>query len=79
MNAPADKSAPTKPPPKRSVKSKPIDIASDLSRLGSFDEILEYLITHVTKTIQAERGSLFLHDPAAHQLYTRVALGNLSR
>ena len=75
MNAPADKRAPTK----RSAKSKPIDIASDLSRLGSFDEILEYLITHVTKTIQADRGSLFLHDPVAHQLYTRVALGNLSR
>ena len=55
------------------------DIASDLSRLGSFDEILEYLITHVTQTLEAERGSLFLHDPAAHQLYTRVALGNLSR
>ena len=79
MNAPADKRAPTKPPPNRSAKSKPIDIASDLSRLGSVDEILEYLITHVTTTIQAERGSLFLHDPVAHQLYTRVALGNLSR
>ncbi|MBT6306920.1 MAG: GAF domain-containing protein, partial [Rhodospirillaceae bacterium] len=62
-----------------SGKTKRVDIASDLSRLGSFDEILEYLITHVTKTINAERGSLFLHDPAAHQLYTRVALGNLSR
>ncbi|MDG1273904.1 MAG: hypothetical protein P8P46_05480, partial [Alphaproteobacteria bacterium] len=53
-----------------SGKTKRVDIASDLSRLGSFDEILEYLITHVTKTINAERGSLFLHDPAAHQLYT---------
>ncbi|MEC7805913.1 MAG: GAF domain-containing protein, partial [Pseudomonadota bacterium] len=55
------------------------DIASDLSRLGSFDEILEYLITHVTQMLEADRGSLFLHDPGAHQLYTRVALGNLSR
>ena len=65
--------------PKSALNTKKVDIASDLSRLGSFDEILEYLITHVTSTIGAERGSLFLHDPAAHQLYTRVALGNLSR
>ena len=64
---------------KSDLNTKKVDIASDLSRLGSFDEILEYLITHVTTTIEAERGSLFLHDPAAHQLYTRVALGNLSR
>ena len=65
--------------PKSDLNTKKVDIASDLSRLGSFDEILEYLISHVTSTIGAERGSLFLHDPAAHQLYTRVALGNLSR
>ena len=64
---------------KDNVLEKTRDIASDLSRLGSFDEILEYLITYVTQTLEAERGSLFLHDPAAHQLYTRVALGNLSR
>ena len=64
---------------KDNVSEKTRDIASDLSRLGSFDEILEYLITYVTQTLEAERGSLFLHDPAAHQLYTRVALGNLSR
>ena len=64
---------------KDNVSRQTLDIASDLSRLGSFDEILEYLITHVTRTLEAERGSLFLHDPAAHQLYTRVALGNLSR
>ena len=64
---------------KDNVSEQTRDIASDLSRLGSFDEILEYLITYVTQTLEAERGSLFLHDPAAHQLYTRVALGNLSR
>ena len=44
---------------KDNVSEQTRDIASDLSRLGSFDEILEYLITYVTQTLEAERGSLF--------------------
>ena len=43
---------------KDNVSEQTRDIASDLSRLGSFDEILEYLITYVTQTLEAERGSL---------------------
>mgnify|MGYP003313933981 CR=1 FL=1 len=59
---------------KDNVSEKTRDIASDLSRLGSFDEILEYLITYVTQTLEAERGSLFLHDPAAPVSYTLLTL-----
>jgi adenylate cyclase len=54
-------------------------VAQALSRLASFDDILEYLIELVCKLTQSERGSLFLHDPSTSQLYTRVALGNLHR
>ena len=54
-------------------------VAQALSRLTSFDDILEYLIELACQHTQSERGSLFLHDSSTHQLYTRVALGNLHR
>ena len=54
-------------------------VAKALSRLSSFDDILEYLIDLSCQLTQSERGSLFLHDPSTRQLYTRVALGNLRR
>ena len=54
-------------------------VAQALSRLASFDDILEYLIELACQLTQSERGSLFLHDPSTRQLYTRVALGNLHR
>jgi adenylate cyclase len=54
-------------------------VAQALSHLASFDDILKYLIDLACQLTQAERGSLFLHDPSTRQLYTRVALGNLHR
>lgn len=54
-------------------------VAQALSRLASFDDILKYLIELACQLTQSERGSLFLHDPSTHQLYTRIALGNLHR
>ena len=61
------------------IASRVNAVAQALSHLASFDDILEYLIGLACQLTHSERGSLFLHDPATRQLYTRVALGNLRR
>ena len=39
------------------------------------DPLLEKIVAAATTLLDADRGSLFLHDPAADQLYSRVAGG----
>ncbi|MFT5448613.1 MAG: adenylate cyclase [Gammaproteobacteria bacterium] len=44
----------------------------------SFDVLLTWLMTLVTEAFDADRSSLFLHDAEAHELYSRVAQGELA-
>lgn len=51
-------------------------------RMGStddLDELLARLVEIVAAETDAERGTLFLNDPATNELYARIAQGSLNR
>lgn len=52
------------------------DIANQVSDTLSLDVLFPRLMEVVTKTLDADRSSLFLHDPETGELYSRVMQGN---
>lgn len=54
-------------------------VSNKLAAITSLDEQLELLVATLVEITNAERGSLFLNDPATNELYSRVALGNHRR
>jgi adenylate cyclase len=56
-----------------------LEVSNKLAAISSLDEQLELLVATLVGMTNAERGSLFLNDPATNELYSRVALGNHRR
>jgi adenylate cyclase len=56
-----------------------LDVSRRMARFGTLDEVLHGLIEMTATELGAERGSLFLNDPATNELYSRVAKGKLRR
>lgn len=53
-----------------------VDVANRVSDTLSLDELFPRLLEVVTETLDAERGSLFLHDAETGELFSRVMQGN---
>lgn len=45
----------------------------------TLDGVLQELVELTTRELDCDRGTLFLNDPTTSELYSRVALGNLTR
>jgi len=56
-----------------------LSVSRKVAAIESLDEILTTLVEMTTWELGAERGTLFLNDPATGELYSRVAQGNFSR
>ena len=56
-----------------------LELSRKVAALETLDEVLQTLVEITTRELGAERGTLFLNDPASNELYSRVAQGNLSR
>ncbi len=56
-----------------------IEVASQISSSLSLDTLFERLIELTTEVLDADRGTLFLNDPETNELFSRVAMGELSR
>jgi adenylate cyclase len=56
-----------------------LEVTRQISGYETLDEVLQALVRLVTEALGAERGSLFLNDPATGELYSRVAQGNAQR
>ncbi|HYC38799.1 MAG TPA: GAF domain-containing protein [Usitatibacter sp.] len=54
-------------------------VSRRLAGYDSLDEVLTALVEMTTAEVSAERGTLFLNDPATNELYSRVAQGNIKR
>ena len=53
-----------------------LEISRHMAGIETLDEVLQELVDIVTRETNAERSSLFLNDPEAGELYTRVAQGD---
>ena len=53
-----------------------VDIANRVSDSLSLDVLFPRLMEVVTETLNADRSSLFLHDPDTNELFSRVMQGN---
>ncbi len=56
-----------------------LKVMNDLAILRSLDEVLETMVSTMTSTIGAERGTIFLSDKRTGELYSRIAQGNFRR
>ena len=56
-----------------------LDVAHRMAGYETLDDVLNALVEMTSEELGTERGSLFLHDPATNELYSRVAQGNLHR
>jgi adenylate cyclase len=56
-----------------------LDVSRRMAKFGSLDDVLHGLIEMTAEELGAERGSLFLNDPATNELYARIAKGKLRR
>jgi len=54
-------------------------VSRRMAAFDSLDDVLHALVEMTTNEVGAERGSLFLNDPATNELYSRVAQGNVRR
>lgn len=52
-----------------------LDVSRKVAAQGTLDTVLETLIDLACQETGAERGTLFLNDPATGELFSRVALG----
>ena len=52
-----------------------IDVVSLIASEILLEPLLEKILAAATQLLDADRGSLFLHDPARNELYSRVAGG----
>jgi len=56
-----------------------LGISQKIAGIDSLDEVLSTLVELTTAELNAERGTLFLNDPATSELYSRFAQGNFRR
>ncbi len=56
-----------------------LDVVKTMAAYETLDEMLGVLVEMTTKAINADRGTIFLNDPEAGELYSRVAQGNFQR
>ncbi|HYC71249.1 MAG TPA: GAF domain-containing protein [Opitutaceae bacterium] len=56
-----------------------IKLTQKISAIENLDELLATLVELVANETNAERGTLFLNDPATGELYSRVAQGTFNR
>lgn len=56
-----------------------LSVSRRVAAIESLDEVLEALVEMTTWELGAERGTLFLNDPATDELYSRFAQGNFQR
>jgi adenylate cyclase len=56
-----------------------LNVITDLAISRSLDEALETMVSIMTSTLGAERGTIFLSDQGTGELYSRVAQGNFRR
>lgn len=56
-----------------------IKLSHRVAMIENLDELLNTLVEIVANETDAERGSLFLNDPATGELYSRVAQGTFNR
>ena len=56
-----------------------LDVSRKMAAFDTLDEVLNALVEMTTAHLNAERGSLFLNDPATNELYSRAAQGNIQR
>jgi adenylate cyclase len=83
---PARGDAPPAVPAKRGGKTQRLrlvelllEVSRRMAAYETLDEVLHALVEMTTSELGAERGSLFLNDPATNELYSRVAQGNIKR
>ncbi|TAK86480.1 MAG: adenylate/guanylate cyclase domain-containing protein [Betaproteobacteria bacterium] len=56
-----------------------LEVSRRMAAYDTLDEVLRALVDMTTAQLDAERGTLFLNDPATNELYSRVAQGNIKR
>src|SRR4051812_44464467 len=56
-----------------------LEVSRRMASYDNLDDVLHALVEMTTTELGAERGSLFLNDPARNELYSRVAQGNIKR
>src|SRR5438874_2758817 len=56
-----------------------LNLGQRVGSIENLDELLVALVGIVAAETDAERGTLFLNDPATNELYSRVAQGVLNR
>jgi adenylate cyclase len=52
-----------------------LDIVADITSQLDLDQLLQRVMTEVTRILGAERSTLFLHDEKNKQLFSRIAMG----
>jgi len=56
-----------------------LEVSRRMAAYDTLDEVLRALVEMTSAELDAERGTLFLNDPATNELYSRVAQGNIKR
>jgi len=56
-----------------------LNISRTLAAFETLDDMLASLVEITTTELKADRGTIFLNDPATGELYSRVAQGNIQR
>src|SRR3990167_7356526 len=52
-----------------------LEVATALTRERSFDALLDLILDHSIKTVDADRGTLFIMDRAGKELWSKIAHG----
>jgi len=55
-----------------------LDVSRRCALKQTLDGLLQELVELTSRELDCDRGTLFLNDPATSELYSRVALGNLT-
>ncbi len=90
MDADPDSSFPARSPAKKretmaSLRSSLrrseflLNVTRRIATIEKLDDLLFTLVEIVSAELDAERGTLFLNDPATNELYSRVAQGTFNR
>lgn len=56
-----------------------LNVTKTVAAFETLDEILMALVEITTRELDAERGTIFLNDDETSELFSRVAMGNLTR
>lgn len=56
-----------------------VNVSKTVAAMETLDEVLAALVELTARETEADRGTLFLHDPSTGELYSRVAQGEQSR